>query len=49
MVVEPVVEAAAESAEVEIRESPMVEVSEMLGTPVAGTMKGYLFLLVGFV
>jgi hypothetical protein len=44
MVVEPVVEAVVDAGE-----SPMVEVPEVLGTPVASTTKGYLFLLVEFV
>jgi hypothetical protein len=34
---------------VDVGESPMVEVSEVVGTPVACTVKDYLFPLVRFV
>jgi hypothetical protein len=44
MVVEPVVEAVVDAGE-----SPMAEVSEVLGMLVVGTTKGYLFHLAGFV
>ncbi|MCI45013.1 hypothetical protein A2U01_0066252, partial [Trifolium medium] len=41
--------AVADKVVVDVRESPMVVVSEALGGPVTGTTKGCLIPLIGFV